>query len=222
MFGGDMKRTLLMICITFFTYGCAGLLSLDRTFIEEMDHEDERIFTPGRDFQVVPGDSGNPNRTPDEISLRTPASKYEQKQVKEKRSLVNELKEREDKLHNEELYRYLDASKYLSSTSEKLYYLDLPPRERKFYIMAKNGSGIAVEEQEKVPTAVSIMKYSLTNENEISLGMDKNSVRSRWGGPARIDVAGDPRFQNERWTFYDSGRIKQVFFENGLVQGWSQ
>jgi outer membrane protein assembly factor BamE (lipoprotein component of BamABCDE complex) len=55
---------------------------------------------------------------------------------------------------------------------------------------------------------------------ELFVGMKKDDVVRNWGRPARIEVAGDPSYQNERWAFYFNGKTKNVYFENGKVQGW--
>ena len=45
-------------------------------------------------------------------------------------------------------------------------------------------------------------------------------VVKSWGNPSKVDVAGDPKNQNERWTFYEKNKVKRVYFEKGLVNGW--
>jgi hypothetical protein len=42
-----------------------------------------------------------------------------------------------------------------------------------------------------------------------------------WGRPAQVEVAGNPDNENERWTFFESGSMRQVYFESGSVQGWN-
>ena len=50
--------------------------------------------------------------------------------------------------------------------------------------------------------------------------MSKTEVQRIWGSPSRVDVAGNPKMENERWSFYHNGRVKTVFFESGRVEGW--
>ena len=50
--------------------------------------------------------------------------------------------------------------------------------------------------------------------------MSKVQVIDMWGRPARIEVAGNPSNENEKWAFYENGRVKFVYFEGGTVQGW--
>ena len=58
------------------------------------------------------------------------------------------------------------------------------------------------------------------NQKSIHLGMNKRDVLKYWGTPSRIDLAGDPGEENERWSFFKSNSIKHVYFEKGVVQGW--
>lgn len=58
-------------------------------------------------------------------------------------------------------------------------------------------------------------------ERALHLGMTKGDVVSSWGQPQGVDFAGDPRMQNERWSFYSQGRVHYVYFEGGRVQGWN-
>ena len=64
------------------------------------------------------------------------------------------------------------------------------------------------------------MIYDLKDNNELLLGMDKKTVMKKWGRPTRIDVAGNPTNENERWSFYYNGKVRQVYFEKGVVNGW--
>ena len=43
-----------------------------------------------------------------------------------------------------------------------------------------------------------------------------------WGRPDRMDVAGDPKFQNERWAYQRDGVTNYIYFENGRVEGWNR
>ena len=57
--------------------------------------------------------------------------------------------------------------------------------------------------------------------SELFLGMDKKEVVEVWGKPARVEIAGNPKNQNERWSFVEDGNVRQVYFEGGRVQGWA-
>ena len=68
-----------------------------------------------------------------------------------------------------------------------------------------------------------ILEYVRPNhlERGIQIGMSKTQVEQLWGRPVNIEVAGDPRYENERWSFYHQGKMNYVYFESGEVQGWS-
>lgn len=55
----------------------------------------------------------------------------------------------------------------------------------------------------------------------IVAGMSKRDVIRAWGYPKRRDIAGYERYENERWLYSTGGRIKLVYFESGVVQGWN-
>ena len=57
-------------------------------------------------------------------------------------------------------------------------------------------------------------------KRQLFVGMTKGAVRRSWGPPIRVEFAGNPRQENEKWTFYHGKSRKNVFFESGIVQGW--
>jgi hypothetical protein len=67
-------------------------------------------------------------------------------------------------------------------------------------------------------------------EGDILIGMPKQAVRESWGDPARVEVAGDPRFGNEKWEYTDyvaslggyKKELRTIFFESGRVVGWNR
>lgn len=206
---------------------CGSLLE-HRTFVGEMDRETDGMFVAGRDFRVVSGDSGRAYRTREEIRGRTPAS-FGAAEIADS-SLEKELAFKEKALTEPEYRDYLAVIPYLETTSEKIYYLDLSRSERDFYISSKA--------ERITPKTMNAYTYDPSSYDgrggdnmgfrqagarssaEIFTGMGKDEVMSLWGRPMRVDVAGDPRNQNERWSFYEAGRRKQVYFEAGYVQGW--
>ncbi len=62
----------------------------------------------------------------------------------------------------------------------------------------------------------------------LHLGMGKNNVQRSLGIPTQVEVAGNPKYENERWIyetqvptmdgFYSERRV--IYFENGTVVGW--
>ena len=58
-------------------------------------------------------------------------------------------------------------------------------------------------------------------EIEPDLNMTKEDVISSWGRPDRVDIAGKPSYENERWVYRRDGAVKYIYFEAGKVGGWT-
>ena len=58
--------------------------------------------------------------------------------------------------------------------------------------------------------------------DDVTLGMRKDDVMRNWGRPDRMDVAGDPRLENERWAYRREGYTSYIYFESGRVEGWNR
>lgn len=213
---------------------CANILT-ERTFIDEMEHQSDNYWVPGQDFQMTAGDSGNAYRSREDIYQRTPASQYERRSYEESESIRRELSKRESMLGQREFAAYREAQSLFQNDSERIYYLTLTPHERESYLATKVpgynnysgrapasiSAGVNYPKSHQMET-LDIISPSVPDYGpEIDVGMPKNQVVEMWGRPARVDVAGDPRHQNERWSFQQNGRVKTVYFENGQVQGWS-
>lgn len=207
------KITILSLVMA--QYGCS-LLIPDRSFIEEMEREDGAFFRPGQDFPVVTGDSGDVYRSREEIKKRTPLSERNQKKIKEELSLEEELKEKEENLSEYENQNYLEAKEYLLTTSDKLYYLSLTEREKARYISTRK-TDLANEVEEKMNM---VRRHSI-HSKKLVVGMEKSEVIELWGKPAKIEIAGNPKFENERWSFLEGGAVRQIYFEGGRLQGWA-
>jgi hypothetical protein len=41
-----------------------------------------------------------------------------------------------------------------------------------------------------------------------------------FGRPTRVEVAGNPSYENERWLYSVNGATKYIYFESGRVEGW--
>ena len=71
-------------------------------------------------------------------------------------------------------------------------------------------------------------RTSQYSEPQVSIGMPKRYVQMQLGVPAQVEVAGNPDYGNERWTYEASmptsnGYITQrryIYFENHQVVGW--
>ena len=178
--------------------GCSGLLH-QRTFIDEMDRDSDGFFRPGRDFRMLAGDTGEAFRPRKEVLRRTPAGIYDGEESGYQ--LEEELKAREDSLSEREYASYRQADDSFGNISERIYYLSLPRRERDAYL------------EHKAP--------GYPKSNALHFGMSKDEVYDILGSPRAIESA-DPAYAgNERWVFYHNGIIKYVYFENGMVRGWS-
>ncbi len=214
---------------------CAQMFT-SRTFIDEMDHDDGMYWVPGQDFQMTSGDSGQAYRSRDDIYRRTPAMGETKRTYEEEESLRRELIRRENMLNEREFAQYREAQNYFTTDSERIYYLSLSPYEREVYLQTKDGGAGDSFASGRSPASFGGVNYPKSHQMntlelisptvpsfgpEINVGMPKEQVLEMWGRPARVDVAGDPRYQNERWSFYHNGQMKTVYFENGQVQGWA-
>ncbi len=69
---------------------------------------------------------------------------------------------------------------------------------------------------------------STSGVENLRLGMNKRNVQQRLGSPSVVEVAGNPKYGYERWTYESSvptmqGYMKErrvIYFERGQVVGW--
>lgn len=203
----------IMLFIAIITSGC-GLFLPDRSYIDEMDKDSEGYFVPGEDFPVVVGDEGVAGRDKKTIMERTPLSQKQQRNKMLEDTLTEELLSLENDLPEQEYQHYLNHASKLPTISEKIFFLRLKGlRERNEYLSSK-GYISKKDNMENLRDELAI------DNQEIIVGMSKDSVIQSWGRPMRIDVAGNPNNENERWLFYNYGKQKYVFFEKGKVKGW--
>lgn len=209
---------LVILSMATLTSGCAALLQ-NRTFIDEMDHQTDSFFVAGRDFETVPGDSGVPYRNDEEIRMRTPASESEAYNMAHNAALYQELTKKERNLNPRQRKLYNEAMPYLETISEKIYFLGLSAYEQADYLSARQIPIDAPYEMARPSRGLASLQpiYNQT----LNLGMSKDEVVNMWGRPARVEVAGNPQNENERWAFYENGQVKFVYFEGGTVQGWN-
>ena len=67
-----------------------------------------------------------------------------------------------------------------------------------------------------------------TRGPQIRVGMERRNVQLHLGSPTRVEVAGNPKYGNERWTYETSvptldgyyTERKVIYFEGGTVVGW--
>ena len=187
----------------------------NRSFVGQMDGDDPWM-RPGEDFRVVNGDSGQVYRTRDQVLERTPRFGNEALSYNENRSLEEELRRLEESLPPQEYQHYLNAKDSLATTSDRIYFLKIPSvAERDQYLTLRN--------QGRNPAGFNQTDGEMTlavRNRDLLLGMSKDQVNTSWGRPTRVDVAGNPKHQNERWSYYRGGQFKFVYFDSGRVQGW--
>ncbi|WP_286842687.1 hypothetical protein [Idiomarina sp. UBA4206] len=224
-----MFKLSILLVLSMILTSCAGIYP-GRSFIDEMDRDSDGAWVAGRDFPTVAGDSGQAYRGPDEIARRTPASAFAKEQSEAERSINNELKHKISTLDEPTYAQYLKDKTVLSSASEEIYYLSLSPYEKAEYVRLKQAGG---EDKTVKPYAylsnykdegnLSLRSFyqSRYEERALKMGMNKQDVVASWGEPQNVDYAGDPRFQNERWSFREQGKVHRVYFENGVVHGWA-
>jgi hypothetical protein len=207
------KKLIVGLLLIFMT-SCG---TLQRSFIDQMDRESDGMVVPGKDFPVIGGDSGEVFRNKEEIHLRTPASERGDSRRKNVASIRQELAAKEEALQvEEEIDQYRKDLRFLPSDSDKLYYLSLQGEERSRYIETKKEDTL----EDKKGSQNLVDKHSVRG-SALYLGMEKEQVLKNWGRPSKVDIAGNPKLQNERWSFVEDGNIRQVYFEGGKVQGWA-
>ena len=207
-------RSLMALSSLLFLTSCAGFHT-GRTYLSEMEHDDSRFFQPETDFPVVGGDSGRYHHTEAETRDRTPASTHDIAEDNRRRALKQELRELEDTQSDGALEFYEEHKHQLATVSEKIYFLKLPPHERKEYMQTR---GFLPEP--KTPDYTKNERMFAVRQQDILLGMTKDDVMESWGQPVRVEIAGNPRFENERWVYNVNGDSKFIYFEAGEVQGW--
>lgn len=222
-----MNSKLLIFSFLLLMSACAEFTS-PRSFVDEMDRESDGFWVAGRDFPTVTGDSGTAYRSREEVRQRTPMNEKQKERYQSREVVKRQLQDMEDNLSESERVRYNNDSQYLANTSEKIYYLNLSPRDRSEYLMTKQpGMMRSQDSSQDLYTDSSSLKSAASFRapasvaGDVALGMSKEEVKKIWGKPIRVDIAGDPRNQNERWVFYEAGRMKQLYFESGKVEGWS-
>lgn len=193
--------------------GCSQLL-FHRSYLTEMEQDDSTYFNPTHDFPVVAGDTGRYWETPQERLSRTPASENEVLEDRGRKLLKQELRRLEGQQHEDDLVFYESYKHHLSTTSERIYFLKLDPFERKEYLFSRG-----IESHERQNASLSSDFYD-PNSSDIVPGMTKDDVMSSWGKPARVEIAGNPSYENERWLYKTNGATKYIYFESGRVDGW--
>jgi hypothetical protein len=196
--------------INFLFVGCSGLMT-QRTFMDEMSYEDGEFFDPGADFPVVGGDSGRMWRSKAEWRRRLPATLDEKENRETKLLLKSELLELENSLSDYDLDFYDRYKKHFSSHSEKIYFLRLAPGDRRIYLESKG----LIENQMKNSS-----NHHENEDDSLQVGMLKKEVQVILGEPKKVEITGNPIFQNEKWHYSYQGKNHYVYFSAGRVETW--
>jgi hypothetical protein len=207
-------RSLVLSLLFILPVGCTQFQT-GRTYLSEMENDDSTFFNPKEDFPIVAGDTGRYWTSEKERRARTPASEDDLMEDRTTRALRAELKSLEAGQSEEGLEFYEKHKHQLTTPSEKIYFLKLANAERREYLMTR---GFIAE-----PSANSYTpreKLFAVRKQDILLGMKKTDVMESWGKPLRVEVAGNPRNENERWLYKMNGASKYIYFESGEVQGW--
>lgn len=186
-----------------------------RSFLSQMEHDDSRFFNPREDFPVVAGDTGRYWNTEEDFRARTPASEEEMSEDLMSKSLKQELTQLENLQTEENQELYFKHRHKFQNVSEKIYFLKLPSHERMDYLMDR---GFVDRPKNQLYTKHD--RALAIRSQDILLGMKKEDVLESWGKPQRVDIAGNPRNENERWLYLSNGTAKYIYFEAGEVQGW--
>ena len=215
-----MKRSILFLTFVSTLSSCAFMEN--RTFINEMERESDGVFVAGRDFRTVPGDNGQAFRSREEIMMRTPATEMTTQERQEYKSMQSELSMKEEKLQGYDREMYDSVSPYFETMEERLYYLSLSPQERDQWVEYRQMSiSRPVKTYKPATRGIASVDPMGMSDRQLTQGMSKQQVMTLWGRPARVEVAGDPGNENERWSYNNNGAVQQVYFENGAVAGWN-
>ncbi len=212
----SLKGNFFIFIILFLNAGCSSWLH-QRTFLKEMDEVKDGFFVPRKDFEVISGDTGKQFRSKREIERRTPLTHKKRKKRDLNNFLSSELNYKESRLSKRESRRYRSNRELFDSDSERIYYLNLPMEDRLGYLSRKRGDLRRLDFKD---TGYSNLERRAIRKRQLFVGMTKGAVRRSWGSPEKVEYAGNPRMENEKWTFYHGRSRKNVFFESGIVQGW--
>lgn len=201
-----------MLAVLTLVFTCACSLAPHRSYLSEMEEDDSSLFEPRKDFVVVPGDTGRDYRSAQEWKRRIPASESMRRREREEQAIEQDLVRLENAQSEAAARHYRQFRARLGSTSERIYFLQLPSHaEREEYLAARG----LVTESPVLPQE----RHWAAQQSEVVVGMTKEDVLESWGSPDRVDVAGNPRNENERWRYNRNGAVRYIFIEGGVVEG---
>lgn len=153
--------------------------------------------------------------SPSEVARAVSSLTRDPKTAAQLKSLENRLRS------SKEVEQYSKALPFMKTDEEKMEFLALDGfEERQLWLSNQNFPSRPNQTQDEMK--------ELVENRDIALGMPQNLVRRSWGNPDSIEVSGDPKFKNERWTYDVSvstpdgfrSEKKIVYFEGGKVVGW--
>ena len=172
--------------------GCAQFTPLDGSYLANVD-----------EAQAWDNTLDDPR---DGVSSEVPRSE---------KLLSNELHRLESIQSEEDLDFYQEYQHKLKTVSERIFFLKLSPFDRQDYLASRGFLSAREEVALRGPA-----QYFKLRKNEVAFGMQKPDVLDSLGKPLRVEVAGNPRHENERWLYQFNGAPKYIYFESGEVQGW--
>lgn len=209
-----MKKNKTIFYTFLLSLASCSQFSPHRSFQAEMEHDDSSFYNPSYDFPIVGGDTGLVGESRLDRKLRTPASVSELDEDRGRTFLKQELRQLESKLADEDADLYETHKRSLATTSEKIYFLKLSSFERQEYLSSR---GFMSTER---ASEIQPREMFGVRQIDLSSGMTKTDVVSGWGPPMRVEIAGNPSFENERWLYKLNGATKYIYFESGHVEGW--
>jgi len=206
------------LLLLLFTMSSCAMLEY-RDFEEQMDEyrDDDLSFVPNQDFPVVDGDSGDMGGGLEVILRRTPASGNEKRLSEHESSIRQELYGLEGQLQEDELRQYIENKDKIGSDSQKIYFLSLSQRGKYDYLKTRG-----LVERVENPYYSSNERAIASVTNDVVLGMGKDEVSRIWGQPTRVDYSGARTLENERWAYRRNNKVKFIYFDSGVVEGWSE
>ena len=203
--------------MTFFNFSILACSHLNHfgNIVSNTSLTQEDFFSPQEDFPVVEGD----REEPVEITAKTRAQPEDKertelggKRVSYLEKELSDLEFDQNSQRGEFYQRYRDK---LSTTSEKIFFLKLSTRDQVSYLYSR---GLIKESSPKKSTSKD--RDLASEQEELSLGMKKNDVISALGEPKKVEIAGHPKYENERWLYDVEGAKRYIYFESGQVHGW--
>lgn len=144
----------------------------------------------------------------------------EQNEVEDRLELKRMERALQTEREREQYYRYKPLMKNDHQRVEFIQVGSFEGRQR--WLRAKGISGAGER--------LSAETQQLISEQDVALGMTRQAVRQSWGEPDGVEVAGNPIYGNERWSYTHTtastegfnAEKRTIYFESGVVVGWDR